>query len=151
MSINRLVITAVVIENRPVRDVAVEYGVSKSWIYLLLERYRREGEAVFAPRSRRPKTAPTAIPAEVVELIVELRAEADRHRTRCRPRHHRLAPGPPPRDHRLPGHHLPLSDQGRAGRPGAEEETEVVLHPVRSGDAERVLAVRLHPLSTSSA
>jgi len=32
MSINRVVITAIVIENRPVRDVAVEYGVSKSWI-----------------------------------------------------------------------------------------------------------------------
>ena len=40
MSINRLVITAVVIENRPVRDVAVQYGVCQSWIYLLLDRYR---------------------------------------------------------------------------------------------------------------
>jgi transposase InsO family protein len=75
MSINRLVITAVVIENRPVRDVAVQYGVSKSWIYLLLDRYRRDGDAVFEPRSRRPQTSPTAIPAETVDLIVELRAK----------------------------------------------------------------------------
>jgi transposase len=73
MTINRLVITAVVIENRPVRDVAVEYGVSKSWIYVLLDRYRREGDAVFEPRSRRPKTVPSATPVEVVDLIVELR------------------------------------------------------------------------------
>lgn len=73
VNINRLVITAVVIENRPVRHVAVEYGVSKSWIYLLLDRYRREGDAAFEPRSRRPMSSPTAVPTEIVDLIVELR------------------------------------------------------------------------------
>jgi transposase InsO family protein len=73
MSINRLVITAVVIEKRAVADVAAQYGVSKSWIYLLLARYRAEGEAAFEARSRRPKTVPTSTPAQVVELIVELR------------------------------------------------------------------------------
>jgi len=40
---------------------------------VLLDRYRREGDAVFEPRSRRPKTVPTAIAVEVVDLIVELR------------------------------------------------------------------------------
>lgn len=73
MSKTRLVITAVVTENRPVREVAVEYGVSRSWLYELLARYKREGEAIFEPRSRRPKTTPTAIPPEAIELIVELR------------------------------------------------------------------------------
>ncbi len=73
MTINRLVITAVVAENRPVREVAANYGVSKSWIYLLLDRYHREGEAAFEPLSRRPKTVPTATSAETVDLIVELR------------------------------------------------------------------------------
>src|SRR6478672_8093126 len=73
MTINRLVITAVVTENRPVREVAAQYGVSKSWIYLLLDRYRREGQGAFEPRSRRPKTVPTATPAEVVDLVVEMR------------------------------------------------------------------------------
>ena len=73
MSKTRLVITAVVVENRPVPEVAVEYGVSRSWLYELLARYKREGEAIFEPRSRRPKTVPTAIPPEAVELIVELR------------------------------------------------------------------------------
>ena len=34
-----------------------------------------EGEAAFEPRSRRPKTSPTAIPAHVVELIVRLRKQ----------------------------------------------------------------------------
>ena len=73
MSKTRLVITAVVIQKRPVPEVAATYGVSRSWVYRLLARYQREGEAVFEPRSRRPKTVPTAIPAEAVELIVELR------------------------------------------------------------------------------
>jgi transposase InsO family protein len=73
MSKTRLVITAVVTEKRPVPEVAAQYGVSRSWIYRLLARYQREGEAAFEPRSRRPRTVPTAIPPETVELIVELR------------------------------------------------------------------------------
>jgi transposase InsO family protein len=73
MSLTRLLITAVVVENRPVREVAAAYGVSTSWLYELLARYRVEGEAGFVPRSRRPKVSPTALPAEVTDLIVELR------------------------------------------------------------------------------
>ena len=73
MSLTRLLITAVVVENRPVHEVATTYGVSRSWLYELLARYRREGDAVFEPRSRRPKTVPSAIPDHVVDLIVELR------------------------------------------------------------------------------
>jgi transposase InsO family protein len=73
MSITRLVITAVVIENRPVRQVAAQYGVSRSWLYELLARYRTEGEAAFEPRSRRPKNTANALLAETIKLIVELR------------------------------------------------------------------------------
>jgi transposase len=62
MTINRLVITTVVTENRPVREVTAIYGVSKSWIYLLLDRYRREGETAFEPRMRRPHRVPTRSP-----------------------------------------------------------------------------------------
>jgi transposase InsO family protein len=73
MSFTTLLITAVVIENRPVAHVAATYGVSRSWLYELLARYRTEGDAVFEPRSRRPKSVPNAVPAEVVDLILELR------------------------------------------------------------------------------
>jgi transposase InsO family protein len=73
MSFTRLLITSVVIENRTVRDVAATYGVSESWLFELLARYKAEGETAFEPRSRRPRTSPTAITAEVVDLIVELR------------------------------------------------------------------------------
>jgi transposase InsO family protein len=69
----RLVITAVVVEGRPAAQVAAEYGVSKSWLYELLARYRDEGEAAFEPRSRRPHRSPAATAAAVVELVVQLR------------------------------------------------------------------------------
>src|SRR5512139_20126 len=73
MSKTRLVITAVVVQNRPVAQVAAECGVSRSWLYELLARYRAEGEAAFERRSRRPRRTPNRTPAEVIELIVELR------------------------------------------------------------------------------
>ena len=41
----------------------------------LVARYRAEGDAAFEPRSRRPKTSPTAIADATVELIVELRRQ----------------------------------------------------------------------------
>src|SRR5262245_30445722 len=75
MSKARLVITAVVVEKRPVSEVARAYGVARSWVYALLARYRAEGEAAFQPRSRRPLTSPAAISADAVELIVALRKE----------------------------------------------------------------------------
>jgi len=58
MSRARLVITAVMVEKRPVSEVARTYGVARSWIYALLARYREEGEEAYEPRSRRPKTSP---------------------------------------------------------------------------------------------
>jgi transposase InsO family protein len=75
MSKARLVITAVTVEKRPVSEVARSYGVARSWIYALLARYRAEGQAAFEPRSRRPKTSPTAISDDAIELIVRLRKE----------------------------------------------------------------------------
>ena len=75
MSKARLVITAITVEKRPVSEVARSYGVARSWIYTLLARYEAEGEAAFEPRSRRPKTSPSAIRPETVELITRLRKE----------------------------------------------------------------------------
>jgi transposase InsO family protein len=69
----RLVITAVVLEGRAQAEVARCYGVSKGWVSKLVARYRTEGDAAFEPRSRRPKTSPTAIPQSTIERIIELR------------------------------------------------------------------------------
>jgi transposase InsO family protein len=75
MSKARLVITAVTVEKRPVSEVAKSYGVARSWVYALLARYEAEGEAAFEPRSRRPKTSPSAISPDTVELITRLRKD----------------------------------------------------------------------------
>lgn len=73
MSKNRLIITAVVIEGRSQAEVGLDYGVSKGWVSKLVARYRVEGETAFEPRSRRPKSSPTATPPEIVEQIVSTR------------------------------------------------------------------------------
>jgi transposase len=75
MSKARLVITAVILEKRPVAQVARDYGVARSWVYELLTRYREEGEAAFEPRSRRPHHTPNATPPASVELVLRLRKE----------------------------------------------------------------------------
>jgi transposase InsO family protein len=101
MSKARLVITAVILQKRPVAEVARDYGVARSWIYELLARYREEGEAAFVPRSRRPRSSPTATPAATVELVLALRkdlterghdAGADTIRWHLQHHHHLLVP-----------------------------------------------------------
>jgi transposase InsO family protein len=73
MSKARLVITALFIDKQDPAEVAARYGVHRSWVYRLKARYEAEGETAFEPRSRRPHTSPTAIPAATVDLIRELR------------------------------------------------------------------------------
>ena len=75
MSKARLVITAVVVEGRIQAEVARSYGVSESWVSKLVTRYKTEGEAAFEPKSRRPKTSPTAISDQTAGLIVQLRKD----------------------------------------------------------------------------
>jgi hypothetical protein len=75
MSKARLVLTALFVDRQPPAEVAARYGVHRSWVYKLKARYHTTGEAAFEPRSRRPKTSPTAIPAATVALIIELRGK----------------------------------------------------------------------------
>jgi transposase InsO family protein len=75
MSKAQLVVTAVIVEKRPVAEVARTYGVARSWVYTLVGRYRAEGEAAFEPRSRRPKSSPSVTAPGTVELITRLRKE----------------------------------------------------------------------------
>ena len=75
MSKARLVITAIELEGRSVTEVATTYRVSRSWIYELLARYRTEGDTAFEPRSRRPKTSPTATPQTTIDLIISIRKQ----------------------------------------------------------------------------
>ena len=116
MSKARLVITAVIAEKRPVSEVARSYGVARSWVCVLLARYREEGEAAFEPRSRRPKTSPRATAPVTAELITRLRKELAGQGLDAGP-HHRLASGAAPPAESLPGDHQPDPDPPRAGHP----------------------------------
>ena len=53
------------VEGRRVGEVAATYGVARSWVYDLVARWRREGDAALSRRSRRPRTSPAAIRGEV--------------------------------------------------------------------------------------
>ena len=75
MSKARLVITAIEVEGRSPAEVIAAYGVSRSWLYELLARYRAEGDAAFEPRSRRPHSSPAATPPATIELVLQIRKQ----------------------------------------------------------------------------
>ena len=69
----RYLVRAVVFEHRSVREVARAHGVSKTWLYELVARYRDGGDTALEPRSRRPTRSPTRISGAFEDEIVELR------------------------------------------------------------------------------
>jgi transposase InsO family protein len=78
MDIGRYLVEAHLREGRSVGELASQHGIHRSWLYRLLERYRAEGEAGLAPRSRRAHSQPRAVAENVVEQIVALRNELTR-------------------------------------------------------------------------
>lgn len=75
MDVGRYLVEAHLREGRSIAELARTHGVHRSWLYKLLARYRREGEAGLAPRSRRPRRSPSAVAAAVGDQLVALRAE----------------------------------------------------------------------------
>jgi transposase len=57
------------------REVARTHGLSKSWIYELIRRYRAGGSEALEPRSRRPRCCRRQTSAQTVKAIVQLRSE----------------------------------------------------------------------------
>ena len=75
MELATFVVEAVLVEGRSVREVARAHGVSKTWLYELLARYRVEGEAGLIARSKRPRRSPTRVPEAVEDEIVAIRKD----------------------------------------------------------------------------
>ncbi len=75
MGMARYVVDAVVLEGRSAREVAAAHGISKSWIYELIKRYRAGGYEALEPRSHRTRSCPHETPAAVVKEILALRRE----------------------------------------------------------------------------
>lgn len=60
---------------KPIGELARAHAVSRSWLYKMLARYRREGPAGLEGRSRRPHLSPTRISDLWEDEIVVLRKE----------------------------------------------------------------------------
>ena len=73
MDLAGYVVNAVLVEGRSVGEVAAEHGISRSWLYELLARYRAGGEEGLRPRSRRPRSSPARVPTAIEDEIVALR------------------------------------------------------------------------------
>jgi hypothetical protein len=62
MALARYVVDAVLLEGRSAREVAAAHGISKSWIYVLIERFRAGGYEALEPRCRHPRSCSTDYP-----------------------------------------------------------------------------------------
>ena len=79
----RYVVDAVVLEGRSAREVAQAHGISKSWIYELISRYKQGGYDALEPRSRRPRSCKHATPDDVVQAILALREQLQKEGHDC--------------------------------------------------------------------
>jgi transposase InsO family protein len=73
MDLAGYVVTAVLVEGRSVREVAAAHGVSKTWLYELLARYREAGDEGLRAKSKRPRSSPTRVATKLEDEIVTLR------------------------------------------------------------------------------
>jgi transposase InsO family protein len=77
MGMARYVVDAVLLEGRSAREVARLHGISKTWIYELIKRYRAGGYEALEPRSRRPRSCKHETSPGLVKAIVSLRRELE--------------------------------------------------------------------------
>jgi transposase InsO family protein len=75
MDMGRFLIETHLRTGKPVKALARTHGVSPSWLFKLLHRYRLEGPGGLEPRSRRPKSSPSRIADLYEDEIVTLRKE----------------------------------------------------------------------------
>ncbi|MDQ6857524.1 MAG: IS481 family transposase [Chloroflexota bacterium] len=75
MGLGRYVVDAVVLEGRSPTELARSHGLSRTWVYELVKRFRAGGYDALEPRSRRPKRCPHRFGPEVEALVVLLRGQ----------------------------------------------------------------------------
>jgi transposase InsO family protein len=75
MGLERYVVDAVVLEGRSPTEIARLHGISRSWLYRLLGRYREGGYPALAARSRRPRSCSHQTAPGIEAAIVALRHE----------------------------------------------------------------------------
>jgi len=75
MDMGRFLIENHLRTGKPIKELARTHGVSPSWLFKLLRRYRMEGPAGLEARSRRPRSSPSRIADLYEDEIVALRKE----------------------------------------------------------------------------
>jgi transposase InsO family protein len=75
MDMGRFLIETHLRTGKPIKELARSHGVSPSWLFKLLRRYRLEGPSGLEPRSRRPRSSPSRIADLYEDEIVTLRKE----------------------------------------------------------------------------
>ena len=75
MVVRQMVVDAVLLEGRSVREVAASFGVSKSFVAKMVGRFREGGAEALEPRSRAHLHDPLKSSPEVEERVIELRKE----------------------------------------------------------------------------
>jgi transposase InsO family protein len=75
MGLGRYMVDAVVLEGRSPIELARSHGISQSWIYELVARYREGGYGALEPRSRRPQSCPHQVGSDVIAAILDLRRD----------------------------------------------------------------------------
>ena len=85
MGMARFVVDAVLLERRSATEVAAAHGISRSWIYELIGRFRAGGYEALAPRSHRPRRCPHETSAAVVSEVVALRSQLEAQGHDCGP------------------------------------------------------------------
>ncbi len=72
---SKVIVLTAVQEKVTVTEVAKRYGVSRQWVYVLLEHYAAGGLEALEAQSTAPKSHPHAISNEVKQEIIRLRIE----------------------------------------------------------------------------
>jgi transposase InsO family protein len=67
-----------VLGGSPIGEVATRYGTSRQSLHSWRQRFQQEGMPGLADRSRRPRTSPNRVPADIEALICELRRQHPR-------------------------------------------------------------------------
>jgi transposase len=67
-----------VLGGSPIGEVAARFGTSRQSLHTWRRRFEQEGMPGLADRSRRPRSSPTRLPAEVEALVCELRRKHPR-------------------------------------------------------------------------
>ena len=73
MRLGRFLVEAVVVSDASPTELARSHGISRSWLFRLLARYRQGGFEAVEPRSRRPKSSPNRTPPQVAAAVLEVR------------------------------------------------------------------------------